>query len=216
MRARNGKPYSGRRPRFGRNGRPRKSPAALGDFYLYVEGPRDRDILRVWTSRMRPDLGRNLAWVILGGRQPERARSHFRAARQEQPAARALCVLDRDTPGTPERPPEAEPGLEFFIWGRRHIESYLLVPDAIRRSLRLPAEDHRVVRACRQVLPEGPDENTFQSLDAKRLLAQEGELARALGAPLRPGRIARAMRETELHPDIRTFFRRVEAALSPI
>ncbi len=32
----------------------------------------------------------------------------------------------------------AEPGLELFVWGLRHIESYLLVPSAIRLASQYP------------------------------------------------------------------------------
>lgn len=183
-------------------------------FVLYVEGPRDRDVLRAWAQRLHPPLGRALAAdsVILGGRQPERAVAHFRDLRHNEPQARGLCVLDRDGGAEDLGLPEDVPGLEFHVWARRHIESYLLVPEAIRRSLRRPAQDRRVARACRRLLPAPGDENAFQELDAKRLIAPEGELSRAVGAPLRPGRIARAMREDDLHPDVRALLRQAMAA----
>jgi hypothetical protein len=72
-----------------------------------------------------------------------------------------------------------------------------------------------VERAFRRCLPESADESVFQALDAKRLLRQEGEIARAVGRPLRPGQIARAMSHRELHPDIWTLFERVRASLTP-
>jgi len=183
-------------------------------FVLYVEGPRDRDVLRAWALRLHAPLGRAMAAaaVILGGRQPRRARSHFRELRDAHPDALGLCVLDRDGNGHDLSPPEEEPGLEFHVWGRRHIESYLLVPEAIRRSLRLPSADGRVTRACRRLLPAEDDENAFQDLDAKRLLAPEGELARAVGRPLQTGRIARAMREDDLHPEVRQLLERALVA----
>jgi len=183
-------------------------------FVLYVEGPRDRDVLQAWARRVHPPLGSALARrsVILGGRQPERAAAHFGALRREEARARGLCVLDRD--GGRGALPDSEPGLEFHVWGRRHIESYLLVPDAIRRSLRLPPDDRRVARACLRFLPEPADESAFLALDAKRLLAPEGELARAVGRPLQPGRIARAMREDEIHPEVRGLLERARAAVS--
>ena len=181
-------------------------------FVLYVEGPRDRDVLRAWSFRLHPPLGRALARqsLILGGRQPDRAAAHFERLHRENARARGLCVLDRDG-ADGFAPPLAAPGLEFHVWGRRHIESYLLVPDAIRRSLRLPADDHRVTRACRDLLPPLDDESALRDLDAKRLLAADGELARAIGIPLRPGRIAREMREEELHPEVRGVVERAVA-----
>jgi len=184
-------------------------------FVLYVEGARDRDLLRAWAQRVHPPLARAVAAdaVILGGRQPERAALHFREVRDAAPGARGLCVLDRDGGVADLELPEAQPGLEFHVWPRRHIESYLLVPEAIRRSLRLPAHDSRVDRACRRLLPPPGDEPAFRALDAKRLIAPEGELTRTLGFPLRPGRIARAMREDDLHPDVHALLGLARSAL---
>jgi hypothetical protein len=184
-----------------------------GGFVLYLEGPRDRDILRAWARRVAPPLARNIARasVILGGRQPARAASHFRALLDEAPATRGLCVLDRDGSGVADTP-DGPPGLEFFTWGRRHIESYLLVPGAIRRALRLPPDVGRVERSLQELLPAPDDEAALVDFDAKRLLARHGPLSRsARGAT--PSRIARAMRPDELHPDVLELFQRMRSAL---
>ena len=177
-------------------------------FVVYVEGPRDRDVLRGWAQRLDPYLGEALdsGAVILGGRRPDRAVAHLRELRREAGGARGLCVLDRD--GGRDGVPEPGPGLEFHVWSRRHIESYLLVPEAIRRSLQLPEDDHRVERACRDLLPAPGDLGSWQSLDAKRLLSPEGELSRAIGRPIRPGRVARWMRRDEIHEEVRGLLRR--------
>ena len=71
---------------------------------------------------------------------------HFRSVGGATEGARALCVLDRDDGAGWEPSGAGESGLEFFTWSRRHIESYLLVPGAIRRALRLPDDDERVNR----------------------------------------------------------------------
>jgi hypothetical protein len=183
-------------------------------FVLYVEGPRDRDVLLAWAQRVHAPLGRALEAeaVILGGRRPDRALDHFRALRDRHAGARGLCVLDRDGNGHAAVQASEPPGLDFHVWRRRHIESYLLVPDAIRRSLRLPPHDARVARALRRLLPEPEDERALDTLDAKRLLAPGGELARSLGLPVSPGRIARAMRSDELDPEIRGLLERAVAA----
>jgi hypothetical protein len=115
---------------------------------FYVEGPRDRSILRAWAYRLMPSRARALfhASVILGGRRPARALAHFRAHLDEVPGTRAICVLDRDGGGGPLPDPNGY-DLRFFTWSRRHIESYLMVPAAIRRALDLPEGDRRVERA---------------------------------------------------------------------
>jgi hypothetical protein len=180
-----------------------------------VEGPRDRSLLDAWAFRESPALASALAsvTVILGGCQPLRAAEHFRDARAEDAEVRALCVLDADRERRP--PPERarEPGLEFYTWGRRHIESYLLVPGAICRALRVPPDEPRLARWFERVLPAPDDEEAFDELDAKELFAHHGELQRVLGRPVRPVQVARAMRRDELHADVRALLARLREGL---
>ncbi len=180
---------------------------------LYVEGPRDRDILEGWTRAASAPLARAVreAVVILGGRQPERAAAHFAEQSSARPGLVGICVLDRDG-GSPAGASRAG-NLEVFTWSRRHIESYLLVPAAIQRSLRAVDDERRVARLLRQHLPAWDDERTLRDLDAKRLLASHGPLARGIGQPFSLGRIARVMRPDELHADVAALLSRLEAAL---
>ena len=175
-----------------------------GRFTLYVEGPRDRSILRAWAFRLMPAHVRPLlrASVILGGRQPVRALGHFRGAAR---GGRAVCVLDRDD-GEAALPCAGDEDIEFFTWSRRHIESYLLVPAAIRRALKLPEGDRRIERVFESELPAPGDEDRWCELDAKRVLGPKGALPRTLGRSLPLARIARATRENELHPDVHALF----------
>lgn len=195
------------------NGKRNGTVRTNGRFVLYVEGPRDQSLLAAWASRMSPRLGASLddVTVILGGRQPARAAEHFRAVREADALARALCVLDRDADGTPPPPSAAAPGLDFFTWGRRHIESYLLVPGAIRRSLKLPANDARVERFFRAELPA--TEEGLGALDAKPLFAFRGEFERLLGRAVRPVHVARAMHAGEIHADVIDLLGRVRGGL---
>jgi hypothetical protein len=187
--------------------------AERGSFTLYVEGPRDRSILRAWAHRLMPERAPGVlaGAVILGGRRPARAVEHFRA---RAAGSHGLCVLDRDQEGASALEPED--GLEFFTWGRRHIESYLLVASAIRRALSLPASDHRLEAALERELPAGADATGWRALDAKRLLAETGLLARLLGRPLPLARIARATREEELHADVHEMFDRLRGGLARV
>ena len=180
---------------------------------LYVEGPRDRDILEGWARAESVPLGRALdgAAVILGGRRPERAIDHFVAERQRRPGLQGLCVLDRDGGG--EASAQGPEGLEVFPWSRRHIESYLLVSAAIQRSLRVRDPEARIARLLRRHLPSWEDERALRDFDAKRLLASHGPLARELGQPLVPGRIARLMRPEEQHADVAALIGRLRGLL---
>jgi len=158
--------------------------------------------------------------VILGGRQPARAVDDFRRRGGAPAGLSGLVVLDRDDhPEDPrEESPTArllEPGLELFIWSLRHIESYLLVPAAIRR-----------------IAPHAPDDRTLlawidrhEATDsrggaaprrragphAKRMLGAGGALGESLGVELRAGEIAKAMRRDELHDDVHDLFARIAA-----
>jgi len=119
---------------------------------LYVEGARDREILGCWARRLDVGLARYIEknTVILGGRRPARAISDFRKRGGVDAGFSGLIVLDRDdhphaasgsvtpaengdastlsTGSARVEDGTAEAGLELFVWGLRHIESYLLVP----------------------------------------------------------------------------------------
>lgn len=190
------------------------------DFFLYVEGPRDGEILRVWARRISPTLARPLehCLVILGGRQPARALDHFRDAGGGDTGRRGLVVLDRDHHGQSSQQEASalvadEPGLELFTWGRRHIESYVLVRDAIGRVLSRRTDAAWVTDWVESHVPEANDEAACRDLDAKRLLGAKGALARDLGRPLSPAEIARSMRHDELHQDVVSLFDRIRVGL---
>ena len=186
-------------------------------FVLYMEGAADRGILRGWSYRLLPTRGRQLfdTSVILGGRRPARALEHFRSLGGAAAGVRALCVLDRDD-GADAAHGDTEPGLDFFTWSRRHIESYLLVPDAVRRALGRADEDGRLLRLLRSHLPRDGDEDAWCAMDAKRLLGPGGLLPRALGRRIDLARIARATREPELHRDVHALFDRLRGEVQGV
>jgi hypothetical protein len=190
------------------NGDGRKKPAAplsTSPFVLYVEGARDREILAHWARRVDPEVTRLVERqaVILGGRRPARAISDFRKRGGSEAGLVGLIVLDRDDhdEGSLERGASADlEGLEVFIWSRRHIESYLLVPAALRRLVGLDPEDRRIERFVEA------EQRSTGSLHAKRILGTGGSLSEVLGTRLGAGEIARAMRREELHQDIIDLF----------
>jgi hypothetical protein len=220
-------------------------------FVLYVEGARDREILECWGRRIDPVLARCIErnTVILGGRRPARALADFRKRGGAAVGLSGLIVLDRD-----DHPPvlddpayattepaqeeaaqldasrsvaDAEQGLEVFVWGLRHIESYLLVPAAIRRMLRLEIDDTTVQRFIAESVrtraslagraTEDPAADVSsdsivsgqQRVHAKRILGAGGSLSEALGVELHSGDIARAMRLEDLHTDVHALFDRI-------
>jgi hypothetical protein len=197
-----------------------ESSSAPGRFELYVEGPRDREILRHFAHKLSPRLARAMdpCVRILGGRQPARAVELFRSLADEASpgAPRGLCILDRDNPrsGAPDEILPQEPQLDFVVWGRRHIESYLVVPAAIRRCLKHKADASALDRFSASFLPTEGDEEVFGSFDAKHLLAGPGPIARTFGHPLRPREIVRRMFPNEIHPDVRQVLTMVNAGIT--
>ena len=191
----------------------RQSPNA---FVLYVEGARDREILACWARRAEPSLARCIERnsFILGGRQPARALADFRKRGGAGAGLSGLIVLDRDHHEHEHEAPGAhvasdEAGLEVFVWSLRHIESYLLVPAALRRLLRVAVDDPRVERALADEVDREGIESGADSLHAKRILGAGGSLSEALGTELRAGDIARAMRPEDLHEDVRALLTRI-------
>ena len=206
-----------RRPRIGSGSRKRAarplSARRPPDGFLYVEGAGDRAIVEGWARSLSPRFERaaRAATIILGGKQPARARAHLLRERERNPALRGLCILDRDA--LDEDHPAPLDGLEIFTWSRRHIESYLLDPAAIRRALRRRDHDGTLERFLRDEFPAHDDEAAFRRLHAKKLLAPRGPLALDLGRPIPLGRVARAMRPEDYHPDVRQFLQRLTALL---
>ena len=154
------------------------------------------------------------ASVILGGRRPARAVEHFRSAGGSDAGLVGVCVLDRDDGNHPPSPDSGVAGLEFFTWGRRHIESYVLVPTVIRRLVGESPDGPRLERIIEEHFPEEGDEAAYRRIDAKRLLGNKGPLAQGLGRVLTPGVLARSMRAEELHPDVVSLYERIEVGLA--
>lgn len=203
---------SAARPERGGAGRAGETRPA-GRFVLYVEGPRDRDLLRIWARRVSHGLAKSLesCVVIMGGRQPARAIEHFGRLHGDREDASGLVVLDRDH-HAPADDWSSEGALELYTWPRRHIESYVLVPEAIRRAAGCAPDDTRVDRVLADHLPEG-DPAAFAGVDAKRLLGARGPLAKELGRPVSTADIARCMRLDEVHADVLHVLERARGAL---
>jgi len=237
------------RPRKSSSNPRARSRLGSGSFVLYVEGARDREIIECWARRIDPGLSRCIerSTVILGGRRPARAIADFQKRGGAEAGYRGLVVLDRDdlphtgsidanfaASKTRTLPPadgsnpsrRRDEGLEVFVWSLRHIESYLLVPAAIRRMLRLAADARTVDRFIEinhandatSVTPSESPEPSMAgggttrlhgSLHAKRVIGAGGSLSQALGVELRAGDIARAMRVEDLHGDVHNLFDRI-------
>ena len=199
-----------------RTARKRDLVTASERFAMYVEGPRDRDVLRLFAQRLSPELSRAMdpCMRILGGRKPDRAARLFaeladQAHEEGRTVPRGLCVLDRDDPtSVPDIYPEQD-RLEFVVWNRRQIESYLLVPGAIQRCVGNGRDAAKVERVLESALPAPENEHGFREVDAKRLLGARGPIANILGRPLRARDIVRNMSPVDIHEDVKDVLGRV-------
>lgn len=209
----------------------RKTPVIL-----YVEGTSDIELFRLLARGIGRDetLFDRLPVHILGGRDPKEAREHFLGVRSFSSSARAVCVLDPDL----DRKSlldrvnhNSEPGLEFRLWERRHLESYLLVPEAIERAIfpEKPLMEGYISKRFRDFLSEQPRAVVFpeavqdyrtlsldwmKTFDAKREVFSPGEedgsfLLREGHPDIAPQHVAQCMRQEEIHDDVRNAIARI-------
>ena len=194
--------------------RPDRRSEERGSFILYVEGPRDRSILRAWAQRLLPERAPDVLAdaVILGGRRPARAVEHFRARAAGHPG---LCVLDRDEDAASAL--EARGGarvLHLEPPAHRELPARCRARSGARCRCRRATTGSRRRSSASSRAPE--DATGWRAFDAKRLLAETGPLARLLGRPLPLARIARATREDELHADVHDMFDRLRGGLERV
>ena len=102
-----------------------------------------------------------------------------------------------------------------MVWKRRHIESYLLVPAAIRRCIERDTGHPDVDRFLADHLPDMSNDAALREFDAKQLLGNKGPISRTFSRPIRPRDIVHCMSPDDIHSDIREFFQCVLDTLSP-
>lgn len=218
--------------------------------FVYVEGETYEELFRGWAKALLGDaelksVVQNMdrvAFVPLRGGSADEmlqfADRHFRGCKLIGEGAERVMVLDRND-GKWVRRAEHDPKL--FIWRKRHIENYLLVPSAWERAARTAADSQFPIAsvAAATTVTEffaaqsrgltvdwlNPTEQIFRDVDAKLMLF-EARKARedgydALTARLHQqsvvvsrGDIASVMSPSEIHDDIKQVFRLIGDALS--
>ena len=218
--------------------------------FVYVEGETDEELLRGWAEALgkSPELRSlsndmpRVAFVALRGGSADEmlqfADRHFRGCKLLGEGAERVLVLDRND-GKWIRRAEQDPNL--LVWRKRHVESYLLVPEAWERAARNAAENQfpiareaaaGAVRAFFKEQSRGlevnwlnPAEQVFRDVDAKQMLfearANRGDGYDALTARLYDQQVvvtrrdvAVAMLPAEIHDDIKQVFEKISGALS--
>ncbi len=204
--------------------------AEQGRAVLYCEGQSDFDILKSWADVLSHPARRFFERPFFHaneGRSPREARGHLFAVRAIHPTIRGLLLLDGDNRGLPDREISTD-GLTIRRWTRYEIENYLLIPDAIKRTLGptdnlfVAEEGRKAVEYLRQQLPpvffDNPlhDNPVVNSVPAsKQLLPQMFEAA---GRPMEKSDfflIASNMRPDEIHPEVIEVLDMIAALLPP-
>lgn len=216
---------------------------------LYVEGETDEECLRAWSralaatpafSRMEEVMDR-VAFVFLRGGSAQdmldHADRHFKACRFLSQNPKRLLILDRNEGKWQAR---ARTDEQLFVWNKRHIESYLLVPHAWVRAVEAAAESQfalakqKGVETVNSFFTEqsrglevdwlNTTDELFRDVNAKRMLFEarrdradgyDALSARLYDAGVVVGRedVCAAMRPDEVHEDVKAVCAKILAAL---
>jgi AAA15 family ATPase/GTPase len=204
---------------------------------LYLEGEDDERILSAWAKNLEIKWYNDFTCSFLkGGNKSvmkDTAKDHCKALKQYIPNVKKIVLLDRDKDEEPQT--KGEPW--YNEWNRKHIESYLLVPEVWKRAVayKLKEEygnaelfigqyndtiDHFFSSENIMLPPaktwKNVDAKLFKTLDAKTMLFESENSLRKkildLDTRLKINRtdIASAMKEEEMHEDIINFFNKME------
>jgi predicted ATPase len=195
---------------------PRIDPIRRAGRMLFLEGQTDDGML----SAMESVLGREVLqdWPIWTTSATHKERHQlFRALSEEIPGLVAVSLRDRDDEPINTVGQDLKdlvfPGrgdFHTFKWRRRHLESYLLLPEAVARCTGQSADDVRAQLAQHFSLAIGSNFTDSDCPDALMqangkdvlLQAQEALLANRGQGPVD---VALSLRPSEICDDIRTF-----------
>ena len=79
-----------------------------------------------------------------------------------------------------------------------------MVPRAIQNCCRSSQQVAALGLLLDALIPDPGDEDSMQVLDAKRVLAAQGPVARLVGRPLLAREIVRSMSPLDIHADVRS------------
>ncbi|WP_244459113.1 ATP-dependent nuclease [Roseomonas fluvialis] len=194
---------------------PKLDPLRRNKKLLIVEGPGDERLLRIWAAKI------GMRWpvdlVVWPWSASHIERKHlFVQLKSEIPALKALSLRDRDDLEInhvnkltleDKSVKNSEADLLIRVWRRRHIENYLMCPDAISRALIRYVEDvEQFFQSHAIVIPPN-----FASRDIPAALAdargkemiREGANSLYRNFNISPEDIAKEMREDEIADDIK-------------
>lgn len=194
---------------------PKLDPLRKACRLLIVENLSDARMLRAWSKQLGIPWPKNLVdWPWTGG-SGER-KQLFLQLQKEIPELRAISIRDRDDQELNQVDPDTLndkafnsniPNLSLRVWRRRHIENYVLLPDAIARASEKPLEEIEALMAAHALVVP----NNFAAADvAAAMLDARGKEITQKGANsvkvlcgVMPIEIASAMTPDEIPEDIK-------------
>ena len=120
----------------------RNSDVLLSDAVLFVEGPSDGDVMRLWGETLGTNLTENNVTVLpMGGGEhaggKARVRGEILEGLSEKSPVPHMFVIDRDERGRAEvEKLQRDLGGKVAVLERRELENYLLAPRAIIEAIR--------------------------------------------------------------------------------
>lgn len=119
----------------------RNSDVLLSDAVLFVEGPSDGEVMRLWGETLGANLTENNVTVLaMGGGEHAQGKARVRGEILEGLSEKApvphMFVIDRDERGRDEvNKLQGDLGEKVAVLARRELENYLLAPRAILEAL---------------------------------------------------------------------------------
>ena len=189
---------------------------------LLVEGEFDERLLQIWAEKLGLRLPANLVvWHWASGHKQRK--QLFSQLKEEIPDLKAISIRDRDD--EPDGTVDADlkdkthtsnpPGFLAMKWRRRHIENYLIQPNAVARAAGKTVEE--VSQFFRHQHGLAPPNDVIRSDVVQPIRDAYGKAITTQGKGciqacfgISREDIAKAMEADEVAEDVRTFIREVQ------
>ncbi|MGV1791682.1 ATP-dependent nuclease [Rhizobium sp. A37_96] len=206
---------------------PKIDPLRKSKCMLIVENDSDARLLKIFAATLNKEWPKGLViWPWTGG-SAER-KQLFLQLKAEIPDLKALSLRDRDdlelenvdkNTLRDKSVNNAEVNLMLRVWRRRHIESYLLWPEAIARAAQKPLDEVTVFMAEHAIVVpvDFPSRDVAQAMiDARgKELTQKGHRSIKQVFGVTPAEIAQAMHPAEIPEDIKVLIKQIEDMCAP-
>lgn len=206
---------------------PKIDPLRKSKCMLIVENDSDARLLKVFAATIGEEWPKGLViWPWTGGGRERK--QLFLQLKAEVPELKALSLRDRDDLDLEHVDKltlrdksfnHSEPDLRFRVWRRRHIENYLLWPEAIARASGRPVEE--VIELMAEHALVVPQDFTSRDVAQAMIDARGKELTQKNARSIKrvfgvsPIAIARVMHPHEIADDIKGLLQDIVVMCAP-